>query len=282
MKLRLSKPFNLFLQQLSSLKSLKNINKKNARILFFFGTLLCLALYTLFTRKVSLSFFTGNVVCRFGSCPFKSQSREDKDIVQYMLTKDPKDKLIGKSFTVVEAGALDGIKFSNSYFFEKYLGWNAIHFEPSPTSYTKLVKNRPNAHNFNMALCKESTELSFVESDDDCCNGLKSTMSDKFRHAFHNDESKAMYFNVSCEPLKKILPIIGVDRADIFFLDVVGGELLALEGMDVTKIHYFIIEMDGNDPVKEKAIHTLLYDNGFIFVGKIGQDRNELFENLVW
>lgn len=232
---------------------------------------------TTFSYNAQTNVFT----CQPNACVFKSQSHEDTDILKYILKKDPNANLIGNKFTVVEAGALDGDVLSNSYFFETFLGWNAVLFEPSTSSYQKLIKNRPNAHNFQMALCKDSTELTFVESGDDCCNGLNSTMSDKFRNDWHN-KGKEHYYKVKCEPLKKTLKTIGLERVEIFFLDVEGAELFALQGTDVSKIHYFIIEMDGGDPVKEKGIHDLLESQNFKYAGKIGDNRNELFENLKW
>ena len=35
----------------------------------------------------------------------------------------------GPEYVVLEMGGLDGIKYSNSFVFENYLGWRAIHFE---------------------------------------------------------------------------------------------------------------------------------------------------------
>src|SRR3972149_7086762 len=42
----------------------------------------------------------------------------------------------------VDIGASDGIKFSNTYFFEKMLGWNGVCVEPLPDIYKRLIKNR--------------------------------------------------------------------------------------------------------------------------------------------
>jgi FkbM family methyltransferase len=42
----------------------------------------------------------------------------------------------------VEIGALDGVCYSQSYFFEKYLNWNGIVVEPNPIWYDKIIENR--------------------------------------------------------------------------------------------------------------------------------------------
>lgn len=42
----------------------------------------------------------------------------------------------------VEVGASDGIRFSNSYFFEKSRKWDGICVEPRPSEFEKLKNNR--------------------------------------------------------------------------------------------------------------------------------------------
>ena len=43
----------------------------------------------------------------------------------------------------VEMGALDGLKYSNSYAFEHALGWSGVLIEANPASCAKLFRNRP-------------------------------------------------------------------------------------------------------------------------------------------
>ena len=43
---------------------------------------------------------------------------------------------------IVESGALDGVKFSNTFLFDKFANWTAIHVEADPDSYAQLTQNR--------------------------------------------------------------------------------------------------------------------------------------------
>ena len=43
---------------------------------------------------------------------------------------------------IVESGALDGVTFSNTFLFDKFANWTAIHVEADPVSYGKLTQNR--------------------------------------------------------------------------------------------------------------------------------------------
>jgi hypothetical protein len=53
--------------------------------------------------------------------------------------------------TYVELGAFDGIRESNSHFFDYCLGWKGLLLEGNPVIYASLLENRPNAHKMNFA-----------------------------------------------------------------------------------------------------------------------------------
>ena len=42
----------------------------------------------------------------------------------------------------VEIGALDGVIFSNSYIFEKYLNWSGVCIEPDSRWKDSIIQNR--------------------------------------------------------------------------------------------------------------------------------------------
>ncbi|KAI2504359.1 hypothetical protein MHU86_10124 [Fragilaria crotonensis] len=82
------------------------------------------------------------------SVPFYSQYSEDTRIF-HKFAEDPKCGGV-----VVEIGGLDGITFSNSWFFEYALHWKALLIEASADNYAKMVVNRPNATNVFGAVCR--------------------------------------------------------------------------------------------------------------------------------
>ena len=88
--------------------------------------------------------------CELPSRPVQhlSQSAEDKAMFG-LFYKHP----LKCGGTMVEIGALDGMQYSNSWFFEKALKWNTLLIEAQFDNYNKLVKNRPNGWNENTAMC---------------------------------------------------------------------------------------------------------------------------------
>ena len=61
----------------------------------------------------------------------------------------------------VDVGAHDGISLSNTYFFEKELGWNGVCIESNSLVYQKLIQNR-NCHNLNYCLTNSNERKNFL------------------------------------------------------------------------------------------------------------------------
>lgn len=106
---------------------------------------------------------------------------------------------------VFEMGGFDGLTFSNSYFFEKALGWHAIHLEASHTNFPRLVANRPLSTNLWLAACGEGADtVEFVENvEEGAVSGVERAMSERFRREWHGDPVKEVRYEVACMPLRK-------------------------------------------------------------------------------
>lgn len=58
----------------------------------------------------------------------------------------------------VELGTLDGLRYSNSYFFENFLGWSGLLIEGGYDNYMKLINNqnrRPRSHIVCSPICTD-------------------------------------------------------------------------------------------------------------------------------
>ena len=61
----------------------------------------------------------------------------------------------------VEAGAWDGITSSNTYFFEKELGWDGLLIEPDRQNYLEIAKHR-DCRASNALLWESAGELDYI------------------------------------------------------------------------------------------------------------------------
>ena len=88
-----------------------------------------------------------------------SQSQEDEWLYDKIFSKLPFEQRFGGTF--IEIGALDGKKFSNTWYFEKKWDWRGILIEGHPSNSQKLreVQSiRKNCAIFTAAVCNLTNE----------------------------------------------------------------------------------------------------------------------------
>jgi FkbM family methyltransferase len=174
----------------------------------------------------------------------------------------------------LELGAVDGVIYSNSLFFELHLGFNGVLIEPQQHYFSSLSKSRNNNKNIlvNKAISQDKNKIEFIGKNP--AAGVKSLMNKNHLDYFH--KYSPTYF-VETETLDSILTQNGVKYIDLFFLDVEGGEYDVLKTLNFknTEIYLICIELDGNNKEKDENCRQILIDNGFIF-------KNKMFINEFW
>jgi len=140
----------------------------------------------------------------------------------------------------IEAGANDGYRVSNTYYFEKIRGWSGLLVEPVPTLAAECRRNRKalvvEAALVAAAVPGTTVELHFA--------GLMSTVAgalgDEAATADHIAKGLAVQglitsyrLQVPARTLTQILDEVGIAREiDLLSLDIEGGEPAALRGLD--------------------------------------------------
>jgi hypothetical protein len=67
--------------------------------------------------------------------------------------------------TFVDIGAYDGEKFSNSLFFERYMGWHGLCVEPLPSAFARLAAKRQASICKQVCIADFEGEADFTEAD---------------------------------------------------------------------------------------------------------------------
>lgn len=200
---------------------------------------------------------------------YYSQQGEDEFLFKNFLNY--------KNGFFIELGAMDGIMYSNTLFFEETLNWSGILIEPT-SQYNSLVVNRPNCYNFNVAISEIEGELEFL--GDGALGGIKSTMPDGHLFGWGIDKQKPYIVktNTFLNLLSEIRKTKEIDRVDFFSIDVEGGELEVLLTYDWSIPTYLIlIEMAKFDLEKDEACRKILINKNFVLESKIG--CNEIWIN---
>lgn len=202
--------------------------------------------------------------------PFRSMQGEEKSVISkhYSLKEDGVEKSMCHG-TVVEIGALDGLKMSNSYYFEYALNWTSVLIEALPYNYDRLVPNRPQAKKVHAAMC-DGNDVEFVIGRTDATSGIAASMGKKHTRKWATTER----IRVPCRTFRSVFEEHGVRHINVFFLDVEGGEYFALRTMDwEVSVDVWVIEFNPKDPTHHDDVRRLLNDHGYTLAWTHGKNE---------
>lgn len=173
--------------------------------------------------------------------------------------------------TFVELGAMDGLRYSNTKFFEDTLKFNGVLIEPTK-QYNNLLKNRPNCMCYKNAINNKEEEVEFL--GDNATAGLVKTMATSFKNSHHKENNNV--YKVQGIPIKNLIK--DLEYIDLFSIDVEGGELVVLETIDwKIPIYVIVIELDSHNKDKDEKCRKILREKGFTF--DISMGGNEFWIN---
>ena len=154
----------------------------------------------------------------------------------------------------IDCGANNGVDYSTTWYFEKYLNWRGILVEPVPEVFSELKKNRNNNNFFyNYALVSKKynqQKIKFTFNNKDSLQAKNVS-----RTGFHKKNEKII--TVRCKTLKNILDNIEIPQLiDLFSLDVEGYEFEVLEGINFNSIKFKYILVETEFPEKMNKFLT--------------------------
>jgi FkbM family methyltransferase len=194
-----------------------------------------------------------------------SQCEEDKILFEKYFSKyaPPTDQCY-----YFEMGAMDGITYSNTRFFEETLGWTGILVEPNPMMYHNLLLNRPNNVVMNV-ICSDQTEPVVFNI---CANvpavcSLQMTKPSDFDGKYY-DHSEMLQIKTIPVSLDAILEKSGVPRIDLCVIDVEGHEVNVLNSFSFkVPVVMFMIEFLEDQDKNYKVVEIMAKHN-YTYMGK--------------
>lgn len=199
---------------------------------------------------------------------FYSQVGQDQFVYENFF----KDLCGGGTF--VDIGAHNGVKFSNTYFFEKELGWKGVCVEPIPEVFAALQQNRK-------AVCVQGcisnkpgiSPFMRIQGPSEMLSGLVDKYDAKHMERIERSLSRKgskEFLEVECFTFQDLMEKQGIEHVHFLSLDTEGGEYDILSSIDFNKIQVDVIAVENNydDPRFEK----LMAANGFELVKTLEQD----------
>lgn len=185
---------------------------------------------------------------------FYSQQGEDVYIYRNFINKTVKDGIF------LELGAMNGVTYSNTKFFEDHLQMSGILIEPT-TQFKDLKINRPNCKCYNFAITCNNGPVKFIGNY--ATAGLIETMSQNFKDSWHKTSNE---YTVEGIKMSDVINDSGAKYIDFLSIDVEGGEEVVLKTINFSiPIYLICIELDGHNLEKDNMCRQILKENGFTF-----------------
>ncbi len=188
----------------------------------------------------------------------------------------------------VDVGAYDGVKYSNSLFFEKYRNWLGICIEPIPKIFQQLETNRPTAICIEGCTGKENLDtvnFNWVDGPSEMLSGIASDYhpSHVARILAENRQLGGVNrsLTVPMFTLEKIFDENEIKYVHYLSVDTEGSELQTLQGINFDKVTIDIIDVEENYESDAQKIAQFLSSQGYRKFHDVGIDSLYAREELL-
>ena len=200
---------------------------------------------------------------------YKGQFEQDK-FFNELFFKNKKDGVF------IDIGAHDGITGSNTWFFEKKLGWKGICIEPLPNVFKNLTENR-NCICVNAAMADKEGSATFrqVTGYSEMLSGIEANYDSTHKERIEKEivamGGSYQYIEVPTVRLSTLLEKNTMYHIDFMSLDIEGGELEVLKTIDFKRFYIAAIAVENNYQTTE--MREFLESQGFRFVARVHIDE---------
>jgi len=175
----------------------------------------------------------------------------------------------------VEVGCIDGLRFSNTFYFES-IGWNGICVE-AHSDYIDLIKKNRSSKVIHAAIGDKSTpNVDFYANS----RGTFSSLGNERESEWTGNK----YFTgfelqkVDMITLGDLFKDNNVKHIDILSIDIEGFEVEAVSGMDFSFCKPTVIVVESDSPQHKLRIEAVLLKNGYHYITAL---RNNLFYSQI-
>jgi len=165
-----------------------------------------------------------------------AQAGQDRYVFNEIFAKDC--ERCGGTF--VEFGARNGIDHSNTYSYEKYLGWNGLMFEMDPREYGELKVNRPYSEVRLGPVCPSyQSNVTLLLSKNGGWSGVEGSY-EPTRTNMKRDDIQ----NISCYHLATELRSLNMHHVDYMTIDTEGTEQLIIEDFPWHEFNIRVVQIE--------------------------------------
>lgn len=180
----------------------------------------------------------------------------------------------------VEVGASDGIKLSNTYFYEKELGWSGLCIEPREKAFKALTTNR-NCFCEKVGIApnfEDGVEFQDIEGWGEGLSGIVKNYDPRHQNIIeqriigHPENKGRTLTKIRTVPLRHLLDKYNISHINFLSVDTEGGELNILKSIDWNKTKVDVITVENNYG-NSSYFRDYLREKGLVFVTKLEIDE---------
>lgn len=178
----------------------------------------------------------------------------------------------------VDVGAHDGVSFSNTALMERELDWTGLCFEPLPSKFAELQKNRT-AKCFQACAYNSAGTVSFsaITGAPEMLSGITASYDPRHvaRIGREVTENGGTVENITVVAVKlaDIFTKQGITHVDFMSVDTEGSELQVLEGIDFDAVTIDVLSVEDNYPADEiSPVTAFMLSKGFSLHSRIVGD----------
>jgi len=176
----------------------------------------------------------------------------------------------------VEVGCIDGLRFSNTSYFES-IGWKGLCIEAHYDYIDMIKRNRPESIVEHAAVGnKDKEEIDFFANSRGTFSSVdeskgKGWEGNKYFHGFETQKVPMLTINT-------IFNKHNVKYIDFISIDIEGHEVEALQGTDMNIYKPTVILVESDSKEHRAKIDNILLKNGYYFIASL---RHNLFYSRV-
>jgi FkbM family methyltransferase len=181
------------------------------------------------------------------------------------------DRILSREFAgrrdgyFVEVGAYNGESYSNTFYFEKSLGWTGVLVEADPALADKCVAVRPGGRTINCAAVAPGSPSEVTFEVVDGCQWVSSlSVSKSMLKRIEDIPVTIRRVTVPARTLDAILEECGAPKGiDFISIDVEGHEYAVLQGFTPERWAPGVIILERNHHLPDARIMRYMNANGF-------------------
>ena len=199
---------------------------------------------------------------------FYSQAGQDKYIYEHCFRAR-------KDGVFVELGGLDGVLGSNTYYFEKSLGWTGLIVEPSPRMVAAIRKVR-GCEVVHAAIADFDGRADFLEitAGYTQMSGLVDAYpEDMLRTVRAHPNHREQVITVSAIRLDSLLDRHAIKQVDYCSIDVEGAEFAIINAVDLGQLDIRVLSLENSSRGQQRPLKAQLEEANYELLTVLGYDE---------